>query len=434
MKFRLFVLLVLAYATNAFAIINLELTQGVSGGIPIVIDNIKQDDGVVGSSISDIMRADLRHSGRFHLISSKNQAELKPEVIVSGDIQLLTSGRYRLRLSLKDLYYKSSVQVQKKSDESAQIVQKNIEFLPGELRLAAHYCSDFIYQHLTGDSGIFLSRIAYVSVMQTRPGSVAKLKYELQVADVDGYNPQTLLSSTQPIMSPVWSPDGNNLVYVSFEGSKSQVFIQEVKTGKRRLVTQYPGINGAPSWSPDGKHLLLVLTISGAPKIYKVDLATNSLTQVTHGWSIDTEPNWSPDGRSFVFTSNRGGSPQVYRYNLVSAKVERVTFQGSYNARASVLPNGKGVVLLHRDQGQFSIAYQAFDREEMQVLAASDFAQSPSISANGRMILFATQYGDRGVLSMVSLDGRVRLRVPAQRGDIKDPAWSPIVGYLDRHV
>ncbi|WP_051546199.1 Tol-Pal system beta propeller repeat protein TolB [Legionella lansingensis] len=400
--------------------VDLELTQGINSALPIGISSFGSDQ--MGQQLSGIVSNDLHFSGQFKIIAPPQSFAAQPSVsswrqagadsVLTGEVRRIGYNRYEVNYELLDAVAQGRV-----------LLSKSYQISANELRPLAHHISDEVYQKLTGERGIFSTKIAYILVQ--RQGERAK--YFLEVADVDGYNPQSLLVSTEPIMSPTWSPDGRQLAYVSFEKKKAQIFTVDVATGRRRLVTDFTGINNAPAWSVDGRHLAVVLSKGGSPKIYSIDLSNGSMKQLTFGEAIDTEPRYSPDGRSLLFTSGRGGSPQVYRLSLADGRVSRVTYEGNYNARASYTPDQKHVVMLHREDKSFNIAVQDEGGHVTQ-LTFAPLDESPSLSPNGRLILYATRHNDQGVLGVVSIDGRIKMRLPAREGDVQDPAWSPYLG------
>ncbi len=410
----------------AHAALQLELTQGVDRALPIAITPFAGQQTSDGSqSISAVISADLQNSGRFRLVSGNQQPQSIQSIdypywksqgaddIVVGKVTPLSSSSSQVKFDLLDPLSNNHMLVSK-----VYTVNNN------ELRRLAHHISDIIYQQLTGDRGIFSTRIAYVLVNRT----IGKAQYRLMVADYDGYHPQTLLVSSQPIMSPAWSPNAKQIAYVSFENKRAQIYVATVASGQRRLVTSFPGINGAPAWSPNGQQLAVALSKSGHLNIYTVNLASSALTQLTHGASIDTEPNWAPDGKSIIFTSDRGGSPQIYQVNLAGGNISRVTYSGNYNARASFTANGQNIVVLNGGSSGYNIAIQGVSSGQLVNLTRSGQDQSPSVAPNGKMVIYANRSGNTSILSVVSTDGKVRLRLPAQGGDVQEPAWSPFIG------
>ena len=406
--------------TNALFALDLELTQGINSALPIAINSFGSD--AQAQSIAQVIESDLTLSGQFKIVSGPQSPSANASVsllkqmgadsVVSGRVTRVGNG-YEVSFTLTDAMARG-----------ATLLTKTYQMNANELRPLAHHISDEIYQKLTGERGIFSTRIAYISVQR----AVGSTRYTLEVADADGHNPQSLLLSSEPIMSPSWAPNGKSISYVSFEKKKAQIYTVSVETGQRRLITSFYGINGAPSWSPDGNHLAVVLSKSGTPKVYEIDINSGSMKQLTFGDAIDTEPRYAPDGQSLLFTSGRGGSPQVYRLSLAGGQVSRVTFEGNYNARASFTPDMKNIVMLHREDRQFNIGLQNATGGPIANLTSSGLDESPSVSPNSRLVLYATRVQNKGVLGIVSIDGRIRMRLPAREGDVQEPAWSPFLG------
>lgn len=439
---KIFLILFLIFSATffhpAFALLSMELTQGMAGALPIsVVPFVNQAE--MPQDVAGIIGHDLQNCGRFKVYSANALPSYPGDVhevkfdffrglgvdnIVIGKVQAVGGGRYQVSFQLID-----ALRDKESAKASAILLSQKFVVSASELRPLAHHISDLVYQKLTGIRGIFSTRIAYILV-QRSDDSAVPTRYILEVSDQDGYNPRPLLTSTDPIMSPAWSPNGRQIAYVSFENQRSSIYIEDVASGTRRSVSQFDGINGAPAWSPDGKKLALVLSKSGSPNIYVMDLISKQLTQLTHDYYINTEPAWAPNGKTLIFTSNRSGGshPQVYQLNPATRAVSRLSYDGDYNARPAFSPDGNRVVMLHRSAGLFNVGLLDLDSGVLNVLTNSGSNnESPSMAPNGSMILFGTEYQGRNVLSMISTDGRVQVRLPARNGEVQDPAWSPFL-------
>ena len=388
---------------------------------------------------------DLYHSGRFKSFplkkpptdsvkASQDWQKKGADYLVIGQVQSMTGDRYRVEFSLLNLFNTPLVSASTQQEAHAKsppLLQQEFVVKKVAFRRLAHHISDLIYEKLTGDRGVFSTKIAYIKVVRLKDKPVV---HRLEVADMDGYNPRMILESPLPIMSPSWSSDGRHIAYVSFEAKRARIYISDVWTGQRHLVAHYPGINGAPAWSPDGKQIALVLSKDGQrghPKVYVANFDGSDLRKVTDGYSIDTEPSWTADGKSLIFTSDRGGSPQIYMLTIKTNEVQRLTYEGNYNARASFSSTGRHLVMLHKEQGQFNVALMDIKTGDLRLLTHSVVNESPSFSPNGRMVLYATSVGDKILLAIVSIDGRVSLVLPSKEGgDVQAPTWSPYLAWI----
>ena len=429
----LLALAALAFAAPASAVLQIEITEGASGARPIAVVPFGVDEQIESPlDIAAVVAGDLERSGQFapmergdmvarpvagDQIRFGNWRAVDVDHVVVGGIRPAAGGGYSVRFQLYDVI------------RQRQIAGYSFQAPARAMRNLAHEIADIVYEEITGERGAFATRITYV----TAEGSGDARNFTLNVADYDGHNARPILQSPAPVMSPSWSPDGERVAYVSFEGGRPSVFVQQVASGQRRKVSERAGINGAPAWSPDGSRLALALSYEGNPEIYVLELGSGKLRRITSSFGIDTSPAWTPDGESLVFTSDRAGGPQIYRIRADGrGQPERLTFEGNYNADPDVSPQGDQIVFVHRNPDRkYRIAALDLESGLMRVLSDGRLDESPTFSPNGRMILYATEYQGRGVLGAVSADGRVAARLSQAQGNIREPAWGP---YLESRV
>ena len=414
------VLLALAIiASPAQAQLSIEITGGGGNQIPIAILPFA-GESQLQPGVTDVIEADLARSGRFRTLHTgpqnppPNEASnvdfagwrgRTADALVVGGVYPAAGGRYEVRFRLYDV------------PKQASLGGLAFTITPAQARATAHRIADFVYEKLTGDKGVFATRIAYV--VKSGP------RFQLQIADADGANPQTALTSNEPIMSPAWSPDGTRLAYVSFEAKKPVVYVHSLATGQRQAVANFRGSNSAPAWSPDGKQLAVALSRDGGTQLFVLGADGSGARRLTSSSAIDTEPAFSPDGQWIYFTSDRGGSPQIYRVSVSGGEVQRVTFSGDYNASPRLSPDGKTLAYVARSGGRFQVAAMDLATRQAQVLTDGGRDESPSFAPNGKMILYATNNGGRGVLAATSSDGRVKQRLSVPAADVREPAWGP---------
>ena len=405
----------------AWAQLRIEITGVGANQMPIAIPRF-QGTNNAPLDIASVVTADLERSGVFRAI--KIQGELTAEdmktpraqfwrtmgasYLVIGSVEKLTETRYAVNYRLFG------------TTEDKIIDQKEFVVNHADLRLTAHRIADAIYEKLTGEGGIFASRLAYV--LQRGQNS-----YELVVSDSDGENPQTALQSTQSIISPMWSPDGMLLTYVSFEANKPVIYLHDVRTGNRRLIASFKGNNSAPAFSPDGKTMAVALSMGGGTHIYLMNTNGTNVRPFTRSAGVDTEPIFSPDGQFIYFTSDRGGSPQIYRQPVAGGAAERVTYNCEYAISPAVSPKGDKLAYIARFDGAFRVTTLDLTTGAQLVLTDTNRDESPTFAPNGKILVYATRDGGRGVLSTVSLDGHVRTRLSGQNGDIQEPTWGPLL-------
>lgn len=428
----LFVIILLAANASARAELSIQITQGVDNPIPITVVPFQATGiGPGAEDVARIVADDLEQVGEFHALARENLLSMPSQQseVFFRDWQILAQD-YLLVGKVTGAPGSQLVQVQYELFDVNREMLLAGEVLTGsvsQMRDIGHEISNIVYEQVTGIRGAFTTQILYVVAERL---TSANPSFRLEKADYDGSRPQVLLRSREPIMSPNWSPDGREVAYVSFETDLPRIYTQNIATGQRRQITNYPGINSSPVWSPDGNRLAMVLSKDGSPDIYVQDLRSNELIQVTDHPAIDTEPSWTPDGRSIVFMSDRTGQPQIYQIEpgASSFDVERLTYDCFQCAKARFLPDGNNLVHVRRETRQ-SPTYQIaiINIETLRVITLTDTSldESPSLAPNGSMIMYATKFQGRGVLDAVSIDGLVKFRLPSAQGDVREPAWSP---------
>ena len=407
-----------AAAAPALAQFRVEVTGVGLTQLPIAIAPFR-GDAESQQKIAAIVQADLERSGQFRAVDGSAGAGLdetsRPDLspwrqktadsLAVGSVSRLADGRFDVRFRLWDVVRGQS------------LMAEGFVVVAADLRLAAHRTADMIYEKLTGEKGVFSTRIAYVTKAGTR--------YNLWVADADGENAQSALASAEPIISPAWSANGRQLAYVSFESRKPVVYVHDVATGNRRLIANFRGSNSAPAWAPDGRSLAVTLTRDGGSQIYTIPATGGEARRLTQSGSIDTEPLYTADGRSLYFVSDRGGSPQVYRMPSNGGEPQRVTFTGTYNISPSLSPDGRWLAYISRISGAFKLQVMELATGNVQSVTDTTADESPSFAPNGRLIIYATRQGGAEALMTTTLDGKIKARLPGRGGDIREPDWGP---------
>ncbi|ATP46377.1 Tol-Pal system protein TolB [Pseudomonas sp. ITEM 17296] len=408
---------------------NILVTSGSDRATPIaVVPFGLQGGSVLPEDMAEIIGNDLRNSGyyspipRQNMISQPSQASevifrdwkaLGAQYVMVGSI-VPSGGRLQVQYALFNVATEQ------------QVLTGSVAGSVDQLRDMSHYIADQSFEKLTGIKGAFSTRMLYVTAERF---STNNTRYTLQRSDYDGARAVTLLQSREPILSPRFAPDGKRIAYVSFEQKRPRIFVQHIDTGRREQVTNFEGLNGAPAWSPDGSRLAFVLSKDGNPDIYVMNVASRQISRVTAGPGINTEPFWGKDGNTLYFTSDRGGKPQIYKQSVSGGGAERVTFVGNYNANPKLSADEKTLVMIHRQQGftNFKVAAQDLQRGSVKILSETSLDESPTVAPNGTMLIYATRQQGRGVLMLVSLNGRVRLPLPTAQGEVREPSWSPFL-------
>lgn len=406
------------------AALQIEITGGINAGHKIAVAPFNQPSGL-NTDVASVVSADLMRSGKFSPIPTSSipqgsvvngtvnvdvAATSGAEIIIVGNVTP-NANKYSVEFQVVGLQggNKGKVLAHYRGDAPASL-----------LRQASHRISDRVYELYTGTSGAFRTRIAYIVVKHGQ-----RFPYQLMTADYDGYNETPILKSTQPIMTPSWSPDGTRLAYVSFEGRTPAIFVQNINSKKRTKLASYPGMNSSPSWSPDGSKIAMALSKDGQPDIYYYDLAQGSLVRVTANAAIDTEPTWSSDSKALYFTSERGGKAQIYKFDFASRQTSRVTYQGARNLSARSIPGSNSLIVITQVNG-YRVARVDADGS-IYMLTTSSLDESPSVAPNGSMVIYSTVYQGRKGLAIVSADGRFKANLPSSSGEVSSPAWGPLL-------
>lgn len=422
----IFSLVSLLLTAVAQAELTIEITEGIKRRpVAVVPFGWQGNSPNMPVDITQVISSDLTRSGRFAPIPVDDMLQtptsgvdmdfddwaiLGVEAVVVGKVTQSGENAYTVQFQLFDVFGRD------------QLVGYRMPASRGTMRRVAHRAADMIYEKLTGIKGVFDTKVAYVTAEQRGNGRL----YSLIVSDQDGENEHKIMESTDPIMSPAWSPDSRRVAYVSFEGNKSSVFIQTLRSGNRVKVSSKPGINGAPAFSPDGRKLVLTLGgVDGNLDIHVLDINSRQTKRLTTHRAIDTEGSWSPDGRYIYFTSDRSGGPQIYRVSANGGPAERITFDGSYNARPRLSPDGSKLAMVHLEGGNYRIAVMDLDRKDLLILSAGRQDESPSFAPNSDTLIYATRQQRNGVLESVTADGLIRQRLMSGEGDVREPVWSP---------
>ena len=405
----------------------IEITEGVDDPIPVAfVPFAWQGAGALPLAVADLIESNMERTGLFvgtareNMLSRPSRGEqvvfrdwrlIESEYLVIGRVMPEGQGLV-VEYELFDVF------------GQAPLLSERIPTSAEQLRDVGHFISDRVYEKLTGQRGIFSTKLAYITVERR---SEKEQTYRLMYSDIDGARSIPIFQSTQPIMSPAWSPEGQRIAYVSYEAGRPEIYIQELATGEKTKAADYEGQNTAPSFSPDGRRLVFSSSRDGNPEIYVKNLRNGRLARITRNAAIDTEPRFSADGDRILFTSTRAGNPHIYEYDVANGKARRLTFEGRYNSNASYIPGDERITFVHQFDRDYQVAVMDPANGDLQVLTASGFDENPSPAPNGQMMVYATSNGDKGVLGLVSVDGRVNTLIPSTLGDVREPAWSPFL-------
>ena len=413
-----------AFLCTSLGAFEIVIDRGVDSLTPMAVVPFRIQENAI--DITPIVKSDLSSSGQFRAIDENDMLSLPSssadvlyhdwrvlgvDYVIVGTVFVDGLGLLVAQFEVLDV------------NQEQVLLTAQVKGTKEDPRALAHHVSDEAFRSITGVPGAFSTKVAYVLVENR---TTFEETHNLMVADFDGERAVRKYSSSQPILSPAWSPDGNQLAYVSFQSGGSAIYVMDLASGNVDEVANFEGINSAPSFSPDGRQIAMVLSRDGNPDIYTVELSTGVIRRVTDNRAIDTEPVWESEGETLLFTSDRGGSPQVYRVYLSNLRVLRLTYEGSYNARPRVMPDNENFIFVHRSASGYHIAWRDLaGNRAARILSSNVLDESPSVSPNGVMMMYSTKSGRKGILSIVSVDGEVEYKLSASSGDVIEPAWSP---------
>ena len=424
---RLLMLLSLLWGAQARSELVIEITEGVDDPIPVAFVPFRwQGSGALPLELADLIENNMKRTGLFSATPRENMLSRpsQGDQVVFRDWRLIESEYLVIGRVIPE---GAGVVVEYELFDvfgQASLLSERIPGTPAQLRDIGHFISDRVFEKLTGQRGIFSTKLAYVTVEHR---SDKDQTYRLMYSDADGARPIAIFQSTQPILSPTWSPEGQRIAYVSYESGRPEIYIQELSSGAKTKVADYEGQNTAPSFSPDGRRLVFSSSQDGNPEIYIKNLRNNRLARITRNAAIDTEPRFSPDGDRILFTSTRAGNPHIYEYDVATGQAQRLTFEGRYNSNPTYIPGDSQISFVHQFERDYQIAVMDPADGAVRVLTNSGYDENPSPAPNGQMMVYATSNGTKGVLGIVSVDGRVNTLIPSSVGDVREPAWSPFL-------
>ncbi|MGU3576862.1 Tol-Pal system beta propeller repeat protein TolB [Brucellaceae bacterium C25G] len=417
----------MAATLPARAVVEININKGNVEPLPIAVTDFLSGDQL-GANISAVIAADLERSGLFSPIDKKAFIEkisnpdaaprfedwkvINAQALVTGRITKQPDGRLKAEFRLWDTF------------GGQQLTGQQFFTTPDNWRRVAHIIADAIYERLTGEKGYFDTRVVYVD----ESGSAAKRVKRLAIMDQDGANVRYLTDGRDMVLTPRFSPNRQEVTYMSFEGDRPRVYLLQLETGQREVVGNFPGMTIAPRFSPDGQKVIMsLLQDDGSANIYTMDLRSRSTTRLTNTQAIDTGASYSPDGSKIVFESDRGGRQQIYVMGADGSNPQRISFgNGSYSTPVWS-PRGDLIAFTKQSGGQFSIGVMKPDGSGERLLTTGFHNEGPTWAPNGRVLMFFRQgRGATPKLYTVDVTGRNERQIQTPSGG-SDPAWSPLL-------